>query len=232
MALKNTVNKLWSNAVAERTRTVYMTGFKQFDFFLLLNGVQFINGKLPNVSEELLIYFVGHCFEVLKIQYSTIKQYICGIRYMCLKDDIPSPFQKSGKGEKSMARLSLFMNSVKRLQKQQPRPRLPITSDILRQLLTKLRSGFYSEFIDCMLETVCIVAFYGFLRCGEFTVDNACYFDSECNLCVCDVTFNSDLAILHLKQSKTDPFRKGIDIQLHKSNWIIVFVHILLYQNI
>lgn len=52
-----------------------------------------------------------------------------------------------------------------------------------------------------MFETVCIVAFHGFLRCGEFTVDNASNFDSESNLSVSDVTFYEDFAILHLKQS-------------------------------
>ena len=197
-----------------------MTGYKHFENFLLLNEVQFYDGKLPPVSEELLIYFVGHCFEVLGIQYSTIKQYICGIRYMCLKDDISSPFSNE-QDHKSTARLSLFLKSVKRLQKQHSRPRLPITSDILRQLCNRLRSGFYSEFIDCTLETVCIIAFHGLLRCGEFTVDNACNFDSECILCVSDVTFYPDFAVLHLKQLKTDPFRKGTDIQLHKIDNIL-----------
>ena len=62
MVLKNTVNKLWSYTVAEKTKTVYMTGYKHFENFLLLNGVQFYNGKLPPIPEELLIYFVGHCF--------------------------------------------------------------------------------------------------------------------------------------------------------------------------
>ncbi|CAC5395185.1 unnamed protein product [Mytilus coruscus] len=116
------VNKLWSNAVAMRTRAVYETGYNHFKTFLLLNGVNLNGNKLPPISEELLIYFV---------------------------------------------------------------------------------------------------AFHGFLRCGEFTVDNASNFDSESNLCVSDVTFYEDFAILHLKQSKTDPFRKGIDIQLHRLNNIL-----------
>lgn len=221
VVLTNTVNKLWSNAVAMRTRAVYETGYNHFKTFLLLNGVNLNGNKLPPISEELLIYFVSHCFQILKLQYSTIKLYICGIRYMCLKDNIPSPFQSSDKDHKSMVRLSLFLKSVKRSQKQSVRPRFPITSDILKQMCVKLKRGFFSEFIDLMLETVCIVAFHGFLRCGEFTVDNASNFDSESNLCVSDVTFYEDFAILHLKQSKTDPFRKGIDIQLHRLNNIL-----------
>ncbi|CAC5375218.1 unnamed protein product [Mytilus coruscus] len=122
---------------------------------------------------------------------------------------------------KSMLRLSLFLKSVKSSQKQSVRPRFPITSDILKQMCVKLKRGFFSEFIDLMFETVCIVAFHVFLRCGEFTVDNASNFDSESNLCVSDVTFYKDFAILHLKRSKTGPFRKGIDIQLHRLNNIL-----------
>jgi hypothetical protein len=58
---------------------------------------------------------------------------------------------------------------------------------------------------------VCTIAFFGFLRCGEFTV--AKQFDQTANLCIQDVTFLPDRCILLLKASKTDPFRLGIKIQ-------------------
>ena len=53
-----------------------------------------------------------------------------------------------------------------------------------------------------MLETACIVAFFGFLRCGEFTVKQANTFDSSVNLCVFDVIFNENYALLKLKNEK------------------------------
>ena len=55
-----------------------------------------------------------------------------------------------------------------------------------------------------------------FLRCGEFTVKQANTFDSSVHLCVSDVFFYENCALLKLKESKTDSFRKGIFIQLHK----------------
>lgn len=67
-----------------------------------------------------------------------------------------------------------------------------------------------------MLFTTFVVAFYSFLRCGEFTVHGARLFDKEFNLS--DISFQSDYAVIHLKQSKTDPFRNGVDIQLHRLN--------------
>ena len=53
-----------------------------------------------------------------------------------------------------------------------------------------------------MLETVCTVGFYGFLRCGEFTVLTANKFDSSVNLCMEDIIFHKNLVVLKLKQSK------------------------------
>jgi hypothetical protein len=62
------------------------------------------------------------------------------------------------------------------------------------------------------METACVIAFFGFLRCGEFTVLHS--FDPDINVCSEDVTINDDHATLHLKSSKTDPFRLGINIFL------------------
>ena len=62
------------------------------------------------------------------------------------------------------------------------------------------------------METVCIVAFFAFLRCGEFTCKTV--FEYEHNLCIGDINFHDEYAILKLKQSKSDPFRKGVDIKL------------------
>jgi hypothetical protein len=39
-------------------------------------------------------------------------------------------------------------------------------------------------------------------------------FDKEFNVCLSDISVQSDYAVIHLKQSKTDPFRNGVDIQL------------------
>jgi hypothetical protein len=44
--------------------------------------------------------------------------------------------------------------------------------------------------------------FFGFLRCGEFTVRNASDFDVTVNLCISDVLFYDDYAVLKLKESK------------------------------
>ncbi|XP_076086765.1 uncharacterized protein LOC143057348 [Mytilus galloprovincialis] len=212
VVLNQAVNELWNSAIANTTRTVYDTGFRKFETFMLLNGFQFSN--LPPISEDILIYFIAHCFKILSLQYSTIKLYLCGIRYKYVQDLIML--------------LDYVLNSVKRLQKTKNHIRLPITFEILEKIVNCLRKGFCSKFTDLMLRTACIVAFYGFLRCGEFTVSKASQFDPHINLCIEDVVFHSDLVVLKLKQSKTDPFRKGINIQLHKLGQLICPYTILL----
>ena len=99
-----------------------------------------------------------------------------------------------------------------------PRIRLPITFEILEKICYRLRKGVFNNFVDCLIETTCTVAFFGFLRCGKFTVRNASDFDVTVNLCISDVLFYDDYAVLKLKESNTDPFRRGICIQLHKIN--------------
>jgi hypothetical protein len=49
------------------------------------------------------------------------------------------------------------------------------------------------------LETTCTVAFFGFWRCGKFTVRNASDFDITVNLLISDVLFYDDYAVLKLK---------------------------------
>ncbi|CAC5381129.1 unnamed protein product [Mytilus coruscus] len=111
----------------------------------------------------------------------------------------------------------MIMRAVKRIQgEHNPKPRLPITFQVLGRICNSLRAGVFSTFTDCMLETACTVAFFGFLRCGEFTVSK--HFDSTVNLSVTDVEILNSYAILHLKTSKTDPFRKGVNPLFVKEN--------------
>jgi hypothetical protein len=119
--------------------------------------------------------------------------------------------------ESTIFRLNMIMRSVKRIQgEHNPKQRLPFTFHVLQRTCNSLRSGVFSTFTDCMLETVCTVAFCFFLRCGEFTIWQN--FDPTTNLCVTDVEIFYSYADLPLQASKSDPFRKGITIQLHISN--------------
>ncbi|CAC5387889.1 unnamed protein product [Mytilus coruscus] len=87
--------------------------------------------------------------------------------------------------------------------------------------------------VQKLKKTTCKVAFFAFLRCGEFTVMNVDKFDPLTSMCISDIILKSDYAILRLKESKTDPFRKGIDIKLFKiNNCICPFLALKRYLSI
>jgi hypothetical protein len=57
-------------------------------------------------------------------------------------------------------------------QSSQKEKRRPITYNILQQMHRILMRGMFSAFIDAMLISAFSLAFFAFLRCGEFTVQN------------------------------------------------------------
>ena len=66
---------------------------------------------------------------------------------------------------------------------------------------------FFGHFPDQMMKAACTTAFFGFLRCGEFTASSD-KFDPQIHLCLKDVVFDGQLSkfTLTLKRSKTDIF--------------------------
>ena len=94
----------------------------------------------------------------------------------------------------------------------------PITYTVLENIHRILSEGCISPYVDTLMKAVCCIAFFGFLRCGEFTVTGQ--FNSTVHLCIDDIAFHTEDALEHLqlklKVSKCDPFRKGILLSLHK----------------
>lgn len=129
-------------------------------------------------------------------------------------------------------KLDLMLTGLKKSHPSTTRKRMPITYPVLVQLCAHV-SECQPRYNAIMLRAVFSVAFFGFLRCGEFTANSN--FDHELHLCVGDVTFDTQEAkvTIHLKTSKTDPFRKGIDIVLFPNQLTVCPYHNLFnYINI
>jgi hypothetical protein len=47
---------------------------------------------------------------------------------------------------------------------------LPITFGLLRDICHLLRQMYFTPYTDILLEATCVMAYFGFLRCGEFTI--------------------------------------------------------------
>ena len=71
---------------------------------------------------------------------------------------------------------------------------------------------------NIMLWAACCLAFFGFMRVGEFTIQNQDSYDKFSHLSFSDISVNSckqpHILKVTIKQLKTDPFCKGVDIYL------------------
>ncbi len=72
-----------------------------------------------------------------------------------------------------------------------------------------------------MLWAAACTCFFGFMRSGEMTLPSESAFDPSSHLCVNDISVDDHTAPsivkLRLKASKTDPFRKGVEIILGRT---------------
>ena len=73
-----------------------------------------------------------------------------------------------------------------------------------------------------MLWAACCTCFFGFLQSDEVTVPSLREYDSEWHLSEGDVTLDDPAAPsvvrVHIKSSKTDPFRKGVFVFLGRTD--------------
>ena len=122
-----------------------------------------------------------------------------------------------------MPRLKQTLRGIKSFQAKQgrqPRPRLPITPAILRSI-RDVWSKSSPTHDQIMLWAAFTLAFFGFLRSGEICSPSDKAYDPSAHLSFSDVAIddpqNPSIMRVHLKTSKTDPFRKGVDVFLGRT---------------
>ena len=205
--LANQVELLWQRSINPNTAHAYRVGLKHLQTFLALRKVPLTPGVLPPVSEDTLGLFVSYCHQNLKLNHNTIKLYLAGIRFHYLKAGHTNPLADT-------PRLHYILRGIQKSQANTTTAkRLPITFSILQQMSDRLLRGMFSPYTDILLQAMCTMAFFGFLRCGEFTAQNL---DDTDVILLHDIAFASDNQsyILTLRSSKTDPFRHGVPIQI------------------
>ena len=74
------------------------------------------------------------------------------------------------------------------------------------------------DYQNIMMWAACCVAFFGCLRCSEFTVPDQTSYDPASHLSFDDVSVDNKVSprmiLLHIKQSKTDATRQGAQVVL------------------
>ncbi|KAK0136681.1 hypothetical protein N1851_027128 [Merluccius polli] len=148
-------------------------------------------------------HFITFAHSIQKIKSSTIQVYLSGINFFAkLSSGSPCPAL-------THAHISMLL---KGLRKAEPRPmpkRLPLTSDLLTRCIETLRKGYLSPSTDKVLESMFLLAFFGFLRCSEFTASTLLY-DPSRHASVSDISVISpDTLVYFLKRSKTNQSETG-----------------------
>ena len=149
--------------------------------------------------------------------YKDILLILSAIRYLHIRSGLPDPFVSL------MPRLGYTLKGVKRVEAEKgvgQRPRLPITPPLLRKLKRVWERS--AEHCDTkMIWAACCMAFVGFLRAGEMTVPDEGAYDASVHLGVEDVAIDNasspSYVRVHIKKSKTDPFRHGVDLFLGRT---------------
>ena len=86
------------------------------------------------------------------------------------------------------------------------------------QSLNDLLTNQPHSYANILIWAACCLAFFGFLRISKFTIPSNTSYDKEYHLSPTDISRddrnNPQLLKVKIKQSKTDPFQRGVDIYL------------------
>ena len=169
------------------------------------------------LSEVVLYRFVASLVRD-NLSYSTVRLYLSAVRHRQLMDGGEDPALGS------LHILHYVLRGCHRSLPSSIRPqRLPISPNILRLLYRQWSNKAQDYDIVC-LWAACCIAFFAFLRSGEFTCDSwAAYNDSVLSLQDVSVDSHSCPSMVHLmlRRSKTDIFGSGITIHLGKTGDIL-----------
>ncbi|XP_065902345.1 uncharacterized protein [Dysidea avara] len=201
-----------TEGLAPATRHTYSAGEQSFTSFCSASG----NQVLP-ANESALLLFISHLASK-NISHATIKVYLAAIRHMHVIAGMHSSFK-----EQLTPRLQLALRSIKRTQTivTPQRTHLPITLQIkcsIKDCLSQLPCSHS----NIMLWAAYCLAFFGFLWVSEFTVPCQGTYDPGTHLSLAGISLdNRDhpcLIAVSIKQSKTDPFWKGMTLYLGETD--------------
>lgn len=155
------------------------------------------------------------------LSHATARSYLSAISYKCKIMGYPDPTQNF-----LTVKLLLGMKHLK----QRTDTRLPITLQLLERLVGVLPVVCESEYESKLFAAAYTLAFFGFLRVGEFTLSPGS--DRESIISMNDaaiVQANSNGCIqLTIRRSKTDQLGSGVVLSIPKVGGIVCPVHNLI----
>eukprot|EP00117_Sycon_ciliatum_P034800 scpid21606/ scgid26485/ Integrase/recombinase xerD homolog len=183
--LTEDVARLASLAIAPSSRRTYSASERRYLDFCQQHGVVALPG-----SDVTRCYYAAL---MRTLRPASVRTYMSAIWNLHVEMGLEYPNQPT-------SLLSRVLRGIAR-SSGPGRPRLPITTPILRQLCQRLQVSSMRHPVDqAMLQCAFTLAFYGFLRCGELT---SLTFG---NVALDQQSFRITITLL---QSKTDPDGRG-----------------------
>lgn len=209
-----------SLAIGDSTRQAYTSGVNSYLKFV---GLLKIRPAFPASIDTLCLWIASIAAPPHNLKVGTCKVYLSGVINQHLEQGFHNPI------EDAPPMLDRIFTGIKRYSAMKPinnvtnNRKLPITTAMLRRMQPLLHCIHRS---DALVLAMMWLATTAMLRISEFTAGNK---DREHILSLSQLTFinvhnqilNSLVvnqasrikhAVLHLSQSKSDPFRKGVDI--------------------
>ena len=214
-SLQRAIQHYYSQGLALSTHKSYQAG--QLRYLSFCN--QFNRIPTPTTETTLLLFIAYLAKDGLA--YTSIKVYLSAIRNMHITSGHHHIYS-----QQLTPYLEQVLQGIKKDQlKSSPQhQRLPITAEIMLRIHSVLAQN-KQDYNSIMMWAVCCTAFFGLLRCSEFTVPSINDYDPTVHLLFQDVAIDSSTAPtvirISIKQSKTDPFRKGIQLFLGTTDHII-----------
>ena len=188
-----------SAALATTSLQVYQTALTQYLNFCIQVGVN------PYPLQEHVVELFSTSL-ACRVGYKTIKAYLYGIQF---HGSIRGHHHKIT----DMPHLGYILHDIRRTQgacHSRPR-RWPIT--LTHKNYVHIGRIHHKE-DTYMLKAAITVAYFGMLRVSEYTCTNVHRYDAERNLMRQDIYAMQHMVIIHIKSSKTDPFRVGVSIRI------------------
>jgi hypothetical protein len=177
-----------------------------------MSGYNLNDSYLP---PRLILRFIAFCHGIRNIQYGTIRSYLAAIRFYRLQAGFLDPFLDINGSY--IPQIAMALRGTRRLCSIPTKKCKPITLDLSNKLIVELRAGVFNPYVDILMQAALTAAFWGFFRSGELFPDK---FSPHLHVTIADVQFNLSNVIIHLKTSKTDTEKKGVDIRLFQNGTI------------
>jgi hypothetical protein len=190
------------HGLAVATRDSYSTPVRQYVLFCDRFG---FHPPFP-ASQYSLCAFAA--VTAGRVQGRTVGRYVSAIRSYHVDVGLSVPTADAHT-------LFRVLRGIRRKGRNVPSPlRLPVMASHLVAVRSHLD---LSVRCDLVFWSAAVLAFLGFLRCGEFSVCSTT--DPDCVLRVKHVRFGPDAVFVTLPGSKTDPFRLGVTICVGRTDF-------------